>query len=65
MGRVVEASQALRILKLVAELRARLVCVPDAGNAASLFHGWSREVPGDVELRAFQLPARQDRRARK
>lgn len=62
MRKEFEAGRALRLLKPVAQPRARIVCVPYAGGAASLFHSWSRALPGDIELRAVQLPARQDRR---
>jgi surfactin synthase thioesterase subunit len=62
MGKEFEPSHALRVLKPASEPRARLVCLPYAGGAASLFHAWSPSLPADVELRAVQLPARQDRR---
>jgi len=62
MGKQLAASQVFRRLKPVAEPRVRLVCVPYAGGAASLFHAWGPALPHDVELQAVQLPARQDRR---
>ncbi|MDT8913185.1 alpha/beta fold hydrolase [Amycolatopsis sp. PS_44_ISF1] len=36
----------------------RLVCVPGAGCSASMFHGWSRELPDQVEVCAVQPPGR-------
>lgn len=56
-----EANRTLRTFRPVSDARVRLVCVPYAGGAASLFHAWSRALPAHVELRAVQLPARQDR----
>lgn len=41
--------------------RARLVCFPFAGGAASSFHGWSAALPAEVELCAVQLPGRERR----
>jgi medium-chain acyl-[acyl-carrier-protein] hydrolase len=57
-----ELNRTLRVVHPVVEPRRRLVCIPYAGGAASLFHAWSPQLPSDVELRAVQLPARQDRR---
>ena len=37
----------------------RLVCVPYAGGSATVFHGWKPSP--DLEVRAVQLPGRQDR----
>jgi surfactin synthase thioesterase subunit len=39
----------------------RLLCAPYAGGAASLFQAWPHGLPSDVEIRAVQLPARQER----
>lgn len=39
--------------------RRRLVCVPYAGGSATVFHGWS--IAPELEVRAVQLPGRQDR----
>lgn len=39
----------------------RLVCVPYAGGAASVFRGWAAGLPAEVEVRAVQLPGREDR----
>ncbi len=38
--------------------RARLLCIPYAGGAASAFRGWSDGLPADVEVCAVQLPGR-------
>jgi surfactin synthase thioesterase subunit len=37
----------------------RLVCLPYAGAGATVFHGW--KLAPDLEVRAVQLPGRQDR----
>jgi pyochelin biosynthesis protein PchC len=39
----------------------RLVCFPQAGSGASVFHGWAERLPESVELVAVQYPGRQDR----
>ena len=62
MMKKLELNRTLRVIDPVAEPRARLVCFPYAGGAASQFHAWSAALPSGVELRAVQLPARQDRR---
>ncbi|WP_328609013.1 alpha/beta fold hydrolase [Amycolatopsis sp. NBC_00345] len=36
----------------------RLVCVPGAGCSASMFHGWARLLPDEVEVCAVQPPGR-------
>jgi surfactin synthase thioesterase subunit len=41
--------------------RVRLLCFPYAGAGASMYHGWYSNLPGDVDVRAVQLPGRQDR----
>jgi surfactin synthase thioesterase subunit len=45
--------------KRVARPRARLVCFPYAGGAATSYHGWS--VDDDVEVHALALPGRSSR----
>lgn len=40
----------------------RLVCFPQAGAGASVFHGWAQRLPESIELVAVQYPGRQDRR---
>jgi pyochelin biosynthetic protein PchC len=45
------------------EARARLVCLPHAGGAASFFFSVSRALAPDIEVAAIQYPGRQDRRA--
>ena len=42
--------------------RLRLVCFPQAGAGASVFHGWAQRLPESIELVAVQYPGRQDRR---
>src|SRR5690349_4202830 len=58
---ITEVNRTLRVLKPTEAPWARIVCLPYAGGAASLFRPWSAALPRDVELRAVQLPARQDR----
>lgn len=41
--------------------KARLVCFPHAGGAASYFHPWAAALAPDVEVLAVQYPGRQDR----
>ncbi|UQA97431.1 alpha/beta fold hydrolase [Streptomyces halobius] len=42
--------------------RARLVCAPHAGGAATAYHGLSERLAPDVEVLTVQYPGRQDRR---
>jgi medium-chain acyl-[acyl-carrier-protein] hydrolase len=39
----------------------RLFCFAHAGGNAVIFHGWHRQVPADIEVRAVQLPGRANR----
>jgi medium-chain acyl-[acyl-carrier-protein] hydrolase len=39
----------------------RLVCFPYAGAGSTVFHAWPQGSPGNVEIYAAQLPARQER----
>jgi medium-chain acyl-[acyl-carrier-protein] hydrolase len=39
----------------------RLVCVPHAGAAASVYRQWPRRIPRDVEVLSVQLPGRETR----
>jgi surfactin synthase thioesterase subunit len=39
----------------------RLLCLPYAGGGATIFHAWASGLPAGVEVRAAQLPGRQDR----
>ncbi|MCP2180822.1 pyochelin biosynthetic protein PchC [Prauserella alba] len=39
----------------------RLLCFPQAGGAASVFHDWASRMPRSVELVAVQYAGRQDR----
>lgn len=41
--------------------RLRLLCLPYAGGGATIYHAWRDELPADVDVRAVQLPGRQDR----
>ncbi|MFK0258990.1 thioesterase II family protein [Streptomyces sp. NPDC090445] len=43
--------------------RARILCLPHAGGAATAYQGWARHLPPDTELLAVQYPGRQDRLA--
>ncbi|GAA3196062.1 MULTISPECIES: thioesterase II family protein [Streptomyces] len=40
------------------DARVRLVCLPGAGSAASMYHPWSALLPEEVEICAVQLPGR-------
>jgi medium-chain acyl-[acyl-carrier-protein] hydrolase len=40
---------------------ARLFCLPFAGGGASIFRGWGRELPRNVEVCPIQLPGRENR----
>lgn len=39
----------------------RLFCLPFAGGGASIFRGWDKALPPDVELCPIQLPGRENR----
>lgn len=41
--------------------RMRLFCFPYAGGGASVFRGWSSNVPADVEVVSIRLPGRESR----
>jgi len=41
--------------------RLRLFCFPYAGGGASVYRGWSGQIPGDVEVCPVQLPGRESR----
>jgi medium-chain acyl-[acyl-carrier-protein] hydrolase len=43
--------------------RARLFCVPHAGGGVSAYRLWPRDLPGDIEVCAIQLPGRETRLA--
>lgn len=55
------AQQWLRVVKPSADPRARIVCFPHAGGAASFYQTWGPFVPDGVELRAVRYPGREDR----
>jgi len=42
--------------------RLRLLCFPHAGGSASIFGGWHRQLPAEIELSCVQLPGRDGRR---
>lgn len=39
----------------------RVLCFPHAGGGASAFRGWTRDQPPGVDIRAVQLPGREER----
>ena len=41
--------------------RVRLFCLAHAGGGASTFRTWSDDLPAGIEVRAIQLPGREDR----
>lgn len=45
----------------VPDARARLVCCPYAGGAASIYRAWAPLLPPGIELCALQLPGREQR----
>lgn len=51
----------LRWYRKVARPRLRLVCLPHAGGAASMFRDWPRWLPEDIEVIGVCYPGRQDR----
>jgi surfactin synthase thioesterase subunit len=55
------AARWLRGRGELASPRVRLLCFPYAGAGASVFHGWYSKLPSHVDVRAVQLPGRQDR----
>ncbi len=58
-----EVARWLRSRRPLARPRVRLLCLPYAGGGATIFHTWSDRLPADIEVRAAQLPGRQDRLA--
>ncbi|WP_415947314.1 thioesterase II family protein [Streptomyces sp. KLOTTS4A1] len=55
------AADWLRPLHSPVRPRARLVCFPHAGGAASFFRDWPRHLAPDVEVLAVRYPGREDR----
>ena len=41
--------------------RRRLFCIPFAGGGSLAFHGWSRDLPRDLEVCSVMLPGRESR----
>lgn len=58
-----DAAHWLRTRRPLAQPTARVLCLPYAGGGSTIFHAWSDGVPAGVEVRAVQLPGRQDRLA--
>lgn len=58
-----QADHWLRAPRPVPSPRIRVVCLPYAGGGATVYFKWAAQLPEDVEVRAAQLPARQDRLA--
>ncbi|MFI2612897.1 thioesterase II family protein [Kitasatospora sp. NPDC018619] len=56
-----DAARWFRRHARLTEPRVRLVCLPHAGGAASLYREWPRGLPLDVEVLAARYPGRQDR----
>ncbi|MEU5365836.1 alpha/beta fold hydrolase [Streptomyces sp. NPDC005925] len=54
-------SRWLRWYRKAARPRMRLVCLPHAGGAASMFRDWPQWLPEDVEVIGVCYPGRQDR----
>lgn len=52
------ASRWFVVPKPVSNPRVRLMCLPYAGGAATIFHNWWRSLPEDVEVMSVQLPRR-------
>ncbi|MDX2702064.1 thioesterase domain-containing protein [Streptomyces sp. PA03-6a] len=50
-----------RVIKRSAKPRARLICFPHAGGAASFFRDWADLLPDDMDLAAVRYPGREDR----
>lgn len=61
MMHVAESTHWLRASRSLAAPRLRLVCCPYAGGGATVFRKWPGKLAADIEVRAVQLPARQDR----
>lgn len=55
------ADYLLRCRRPLCQPRARLLCLPYAGGGATIFQTWAGNLPADIEVRAAQLPGRQDR----
>ncbi|KVG69436.1 hypothetical protein WM32_09500 [Burkholderia ubonensis] len=43
--------------------RLRIFCIPFLGGLGSVFSGWVRHQPEEIELQALQLPGRPPRHA--
>jgi surfactin synthase thioesterase subunit len=57
---VANTDRWLRARRPLARPRLRLLCLAYAGGGATLYHHWPDGLPADVEVRAVQLPGRQD-----
>lgn len=56
-----QIGQWFRVVKKWPSPRARLVCFPHAGGAASFFRSWQSLVPDGYEVVAVRYPGREDR----
>lgn len=54
-------NQWLRVFKPNPNARLRLFCFPFAGGGVQFFHDWHEYLPNSIELRAIQLPGRENR----
>lgn len=54
-------SRAFPARKLRPSAKVRLVCFPYAGGGASVFRNWQAQIPGDIEVCAFEPPGRETR----
>lgn len=54
-------NKSFRVLTKRDNPKARLVCFPHAGGAASFFRSWPQYTPNDIELIAVRYPGREDR----
>ncbi|MFE2540550.1 thioesterase II family protein [Actinacidiphila glaucinigra] len=55
------AGDWFRVIKRSAKPRARLICFPHAGGAASFFQAWADLLPDDMDLAGVRYPGREDR----
>ncbi|MHB9857523.1 thioesterase II family protein [Streptomyces sp. YIM S03343] len=51
----------LRRFRPAANVKARLICFPPAGSAASFYRAWPDAVPSEIDVMAVQYPGRQER----
>ncbi|GAA3854297.1 thioesterase II family protein [Streptomyces sedi] len=63
MSRAVDSDLWIRRFHPAPDAKARVVCFPHAGGAASAFHAVSASLHPEIEVLAVQYPGRQDRRS--